>query len=421
MDAQQAKQRIEKLREKILELNYQYFVLDQSEVEESVRDSLKRELIELETQFPQFITSDSPTQRVGAVISGKFEKLKHKTPKKSLADVFSADEIREWHERIQKMVPNQKIEFVAELKIDGLNITFQYEKGLLTNAITRGNGKEGEQVSHTVKTIKSLPLKLNREIDIEVSGEVFMPKKSFEKLNQEQESKELPTFANPRNAAAGTVRQLDPQIAADRNLDLFLYHVDKNTISDEIHSQEEALKALKKLGLRVCSEYKVFNDIERVIEFCEQWHDKRSKMPYEIDGIVIKVNDFAQQLKMGYTSKAPRYAVAYKFPAEQVSSQILDVGFQVGRTGAITPVAHLRPTFVAGSTVSRATLHNEDEIQRKDIRIGDTVIIQKAGDIIPEVVEVITDMRSGKEEKIIFPKGCPACSQPISRQEGEAP
>lgn len=420
MDLKDAKNRIEKLRQKILELNYKYFVLDQSEVQESVRDSLKRELIDLEAQFPQLITPDSPTQRVGATLSGRFNKIKHKTPKKSLSDVFSSEEIIQWANRIKKLVADQQIQYVCELKIDGLNITLQYEKGLLKRAITRGNGREGEDVIHTVKTIKSVPLRLNKEVDIEVSGEVFMPKKSFEALNKLQEEEGNSVFANPRNAAAGTVRQLKPQIAAERNLGIFLYHMDKNSLGDRVKSQQQALKTLQSLGLPVCKKFRIFQSIEDVVKFCESYHSKRHDIDYEIDGIVIKVNDFFQQKKMGYTAKAPRYAVAYKFPAEQASSQILDVSFQVGRTGAITPVAELKPTFVAGSTVSRATLHNEDEINKKDIRIGDTVIIQKAGDIIPEVVRVLEDLRSGKEEIVKFPSACPECQSLLQRAKSEA-
>ncbi len=415
MKKEDAKIRVEKLKDKIKDLNYKYFVLDKSEVKESVRDSLKRELIELETEFPELITLDSPTQRVGSAVSGRFKKHQHTTPKKSLADVFTEEEIREWYKRITKLSAGE-IEFVAELKIDGLNITVQYEKGLFKRALTRGNGVIGEDVTHTVKTVGSVPLRLNEDIDLEVSGEVFLPKKSFEKLNQSQEK----DFANPRNAAAGTVRQLDPQVAADRELDMFCYHIDKNSIHETIKSQEDVLKTLNKVGLKVCNQYKKFKNIDEVIKFCVQWVDKRHDLPYEIDGIVIKVNDLSQQKKMGYTAKAPRYAVAYKFPAEQVSSQIKDVIFQVGRTGAITPVAIMTPTLVAGSTVSRATLHNEDEIDKKDVRIGDTVIIQKAGDIIPEVVEVLKDLRTGKEQKLKFPSNCPVCNSDVIRKEGQA-
>lgn len=419
MDEKTARLRIEKLREKINDLNYKYFVLDESEVDESVRDSLKRELIDLETEFPKLITSDSPTQRVGSVLSGKFSTLKHLSPKKSLADVFSAEEIKGWEERIEKLT-NEPIEFVCELKIDGLNITIQYENGVLKRALTRGNGVEGEDVTHSVKTIESVPLRLTEEVDLEVSGEVYMPKKSFQKVNAEQEKKNLPGFANPRNAAAGSVRQLDPKIAAERHLDMFFYHVDKNSIAGSIKTQEQLLQTFKKLGLKVCEHYKKVKSIDEVIKFCEYWHKKRQELPFEIDGIVIKVNDFKQQELMGFTAKAPRFAIAYKFPAEKVSTQILDIILQVGRTGAITPVAVMKPILVAGSVVSRATLHNEDEINKKDVRIGDTVIIQKAGDVIPEVVEVLKDLRTGSENAFKFPKTCPVCDSPIVRLEGES-
>jgi DNA ligase (NAD+) len=419
MDKQAASERIEKLREKIKELNYQYFVLDQSEVEESVRDSLKRELIDLEQQYPEYITPDSPTQRVGSVLSGKLPKHAHLSPKKSLADVFTDEEIEEWAERITKLV-EAPIEFVCELKIDGLNITLQYQQGILTRALTRGDGKMGEDVTHGIKTIKSIPLSLREKVDLEVSGEVFMSKKSLEDLNKKQEAAGLPLFANARNTAAGSVRQLDPSATAERNLDMFVYHMDKNTLPDDVQSQQDILEKLQHLGLKICKEYQQLTDIKEVIAFCHQWTERRHDLPYDIDGIVIKVNEIAQQQQMGYTAKAPRYAVAYKFPAEQVSSQVLEVIFQVGRTGAITPVAIMTPTLVAGSTVSRATLHNEDEIAKKDIRVGDSVIIQKAGDIIPEVVEVITDLRTGKEKPIKFPKNCPVCESPITRKEGES-
>lgn len=416
MDREKAHIRIEKLKEKIKDLNYKYFVLDQTEVDESVRDALKKELIELETAFPEYITQDSPTQRVGSTLSGKFKKLKHKSPKRSLSDVFSEEEIYDWYERIKKLT-TKPIEFVCELKIDGLNITIQYEKGLFIRALTRGNGIEGEDVTHAVKTIQTIPLKLNKEVDLEVSGEVFMPKESFENLNKEQKKKQLPPFANPRNAAAGSIRQLDPKIAASRNLDMFFYHIDRASL-ESITSQEQALKTFNSLGLKICKNYKKLKTIEEVIAFCSDWHKKRDKLGYEIDGIVIKVNDFEQQQQMGNTAKAPRYAVAYKFPAMQTISQILDIILQVGRTGAITPVAVMKPTLVAGSIVSRATLHNEDEIKRKDIRVGDTVIIQKAGDVIPEVVEVMKDLRTGKEKAFLFPHKCPVCDSPIIRKEG---
>ncbi|MBU1151910.1 NAD-dependent DNA ligase LigA [Patescibacteria group bacterium] len=414
MTKDQAKTRIEKLKQKILDLNYKYFVLDQSEVAESVRDSLKRELIDLETKFPKLITEDSPTQRVGSTLSGKFKKIKHTSPKKSLSDVFDFEEIREWYKRIVKLT-KEPLEFVCELKIDGLNITIQYRKGIFVRALTRGNGKEGELVSHTVKTIESIPLHLNQDIDLEVSGEVFMPKKSFEDLNKKSEK----IFANPRNAAAGAIRQLDPQIAKERKLDMFFYHSEKAALPKDVNSQDQLLKTFRKLGLKVCGEYKKQKTIEEVIKFCESWHERRNSLPYEIDGIVIKVNDFNQQKQMGYTSKAPRYAIAYKFPAEQVTTQIRGITLQIGRTGKVTPVAEMKPVLVAGSIVARATLHNEEELTRKDVRIGDTVILQKAGDVIPEVVEVLKDLRTGKEQAFRFPKSCPICGEPLSKEQGE--
>lgn len=414
MDFASAKERIEKLKRKIQELNYKYFVLDESELSETVRDSLKRELIDLENKFPELVSPDSPTQRVGSVLSGKFEKIKHNTAKKSLMDVFSEDEIRDWYGRIKKLVDG-KIELVCELKIDGLNITIHFEKGRLKQALTRGNGEFGENVTHAIKTIESIPLNLNKDCDLEVSGEVYMPKKSFEKANKEQEKLGLPLFANPRNAAAGAVRQLDPQVTAKRNLDMFFYQLDYCSIKD-FKTQEEVLEGLKNLGLKICEKYKKFDSIDSVLEFCKTWHKKRDSLPFEIDGIVIKVNDLAQQKIMGITAKTPRYAVAYKFPAIQVTSQILDIVLQVGRTGAVTPVAVMKPTLVAGSVISRATLHNEDEIKRKDVRIGDTVIIQKAGDVIPEVVEVMKDLRTGKEKEFVFPDKCPVCGSRIERK-----
>jgi len=416
MDRQEAKVRIEKLRSKINDLNYKYFVLDQSEVSESVRDSLKKELIALETEYPEFITPESPTQKVGSALSAKFAKVAHKTRKWSLQDVFSDSEIEEWFERIKRYAPNEKYDFLTELKIDGLNITLWYEEGRLTKALTRGNGTEGEDVTHAIRAIASVPLELRESVTIDVGGEVYMPKKSLEKLNARSEEK----FANPRNAAAGSVRQLDPSVTASRDLDMFFYEVGANNLPKQPQTQEELMQTLKRLGLKTDTHYAHHDNIESVIKFCKSWADKRDSLPYEIDGIVIKVNSLETHAKLGFTAKAPRYAVAYKFPALQVSSKVLDIIVQVGRTGALTPVAVLTPTLVAGSTVSRATLHNEDEIARKDIRIGDTVIIQKAGDVIPEVVESLPDLRTGSERKFVFPTKCPICGSAVVKPEGEA-
>ena len=422
MNKQEAKERIQKLREKIKDLNYQYFVLDKSEVSEPVRDSLKLELKSLEDRFPEYITPDSPTQRVGSVLSGKFAKVKHISAKKSLQDAFSEEDIRDWYERISKLVPpNQKINFVCELKIDGLNLTLHYQAGKLVRALTRGDGVEGEDITHTVRTIEAVPLELNEPVDLEVSGEVYMPKASFQKLNEEQKRKGEETYENPRNTAAGSVRQLDPTITASRNLSVYFYELGQNTLRNPPKTQQHVLERFQDLGLKVNKFYHFCETIDGVITFLKSWDEKkREKLPYEIDGIVIKVNDKAQWTTLGFTAKAPRFALAYKFPAEQTTTRIIDIHIQVGRTGVLTPVAVLSPVKVAGSTISRATLHNEDEIRRKDVRIGDTVIIQKAGDVIPEVVSVLKDLRTGSEKVFHFPKSCPVCGSPVARIEGES-
>lgn len=420
MDKKDAQKRIEKLKEKIKELNYQYFVLDKSEVSESVRDSLKQELKRLETEFPEFVTPDSPTQRVGSALSGRFEKVKHLTKKMSLQDAFSEDEILDWNKRIAKLVNDAPIQYVCELKIDGLNITVHYKDGKLARAITRGDGVQGEDVTHTIRTIEQIPLSLRESVDAEVSGEVYIAKADFQKIVEDQKREGVDPFANARNAAAGTVRQLDPRVAAGRNLSGFFYELGKNNLEHPPTTQLDTLERFKELGLPVNNEYQFFGTIEDVVNFCKSWHDKRDDLPYEVDGIVIKVNKKQQQKVMGFTAKAPRYAIAYKFPAEQATTKVLDIHVQVGRTGILTPVAILSPIKVAGSTISRATLHNEDEIKRKDVRIGDTVIIQKAGDVIPEVVEVLTDLRTGGETKFKFPKKCPVCGSRVIREEGEA-
>ncbi|MBT5823740.1 NAD-dependent DNA ligase LigA [Candidatus Peregrinibacteria bacterium] len=414
MNKQETLKRIESLRKEILQRNYEYFVLDESHVTEAVRDSLKRELIALESQFPEFITPDSPTQRVGSALSGRFTKIKHKNKRWSLSDVFDADELKAWEQRAIKVLggeSKEKVEFLTELKLDGLNITLWYEKGALTRAITRGNGQEGEDVTHTIRTIKNLPLKLFKDVDLEVSGEVIFPKKSFEKLEG---------FANARNAAAGTVRQLDPQVAAERDLQMLCYSLGENNLENKPNSQAEALEALKALGLPVNSNYEVHQSVEASIKYLEKWQKDRDELPYEIDGVVFKVNSREQQELLGFTAKSPRFATAYKFPAEQTTTVLQDITIQIGRTGAATPVAELKPVTVAGSTVSRATLHNEDEINRKDVRIGDTVVIQKAGDVIPEVVEVIQNLRPENAKKYIFPTDCEMCGSEYIRPEGEA-
>ena len=428
MDKKQAHERILKLKEWLKKWNQDYFVLDKNDVSEAARDKIKKELIELEGQFPEFVTPDSPTQRVGAPLGSRFAKIKHITPKQSLMDVFSEQELRDWEERNQKLVPGEKLDYVSELKIDGLNISIIYEKGKYTKALTRGDGIHGEDVTHTVRTIESVPMELF-EVDgvklqdypiIEVGGEVFMTKKALAEINKH----EAEPFANPRNAAAGTVRQLDPKVAASRHLEMFFYIL--NFVGDSNiqapTSQKGLLELLQKLGFCVNKNFVhssasvgmtgIFNHFNKVKK-------ERDSLPYDIDGIVVKVNDVRHQKLLGSTAKCPRWAVAYKFPAEQSTSQILDIKVQVGRTGALTPVAILKPTEVSGSTVSRATLHNEDEINRKDVRIGDTVVIQKAGDVIPEVVQSLKELRTGKEKKFRMPTKCPVCDGKIERAEGE--
>ncbi len=417
MNKAQAKKRLEKLKDQLRDTDYAYYVLDQPIMSDAARDSLKDEIEKIEAQFSDLVTPSSPTQRIGGKALGKFKKIKHVVPKYSLDDVFSFEEVRAFDQRVKRFLhlsKNQKLEYVCELKIDGLNMSFYYKKGLFQKAVTRGDGKIGEDVSHTVKTIKSLPLKLNQEIDVEVGGEVYMPKASFEKLNKQGHN-----FANPRNAAAGTVRQLDPQVAAGRDLDIFCWTVYQGKM-DKLKTQDQVLQYIKKIGFRINPEYKKVSDIEEAIDFCKNWQKKRDSLPYEIDGVAIKINDLNFQEKMGRVAKYVRWASAYKFPAEEATSIIEEVVWQVGRTGALTPVAHLEPVQIAGSTVSRATLHNIDEIKEKDIRVGDTVILRKAGDIIPEIIKPLEKLRDGDEKKIKAPKKCPICHSPVERKSGEA-
>jgi len=428
MTKQQIKDRIKKLKVQLWQTDYAYYVLDKPIMSDSARDSLKDELEKLEKEFPEFITSDSPTQRVGGKALGKFDKIKHKVQKYSLDDVFNWEEVVEFDKRVKRFLKmsvypvekggeDENIEYTCELKIDGLNMTLIYEKGVLQKAVTRGDGIVGEDVTHTVRTVKSVPLKLKQEIDIEVGGEVFMPIKSFEKLKG---------FANPRNAAAGTVRQLDPKVAADRDLRAFFYIFypalaeGYQGFNPEIKSQFDVLEYLQKLGFPVERHYKKINNIGQSKDFFEHVEKIRKKLGYQIDGIAIKVNDLDLQEKLGRTAKHVRWACAYKFAAEQATSKVKDIQVQIGRTGKLTPVAILEPVKVAGSTVSRATLHNEDEIKRLGIKIGDTVILQKSGDVIPDIMEVLTKLRTGKEKNFNIPNKCPMCNSKVERKLGEA-
>jgi len=422
LDIVQAENRIKELRELIDYHNYRYYVLDNPEITDAEYDKLMRELISLESQFPQLITPDSPSQRVGGEPLEAFKKVTHREPMISLADAFSEEELRDFNRRVTENVGNQ-VEYVVELKIDGLAVSLTYENGLLVTAATRGDGVVGEDVTQNVKTIKSVPLRLNVQKDkipmiIEVRGEIYLSKEGFKKLNEEREEMGLPTFANPRNAAAGSIRQLDSKITAKRPLSTFMYALGY-VEGIEFNTHLEVLEFYKACGFKVNPHIKSFNNFDDVIDYCMSWKEKRHSLPYEIDGIVIKVNSLHFQKILGSTAKTPRWAIAYKFPAEQKISVIEDIVVSVGRTGVLTPNAVLTPVQIAGSTVSRATLHNEDYIKGKDIHIGDSVIVQKAGDIIPEVVAVVKEKRTGNEKEFKMPHRCPECGSEVIRLPGE--
>ncbi len=415
------KERVKKLREQIEKFRYEYHVLDNLSISPEALDSLKRELFSLEEKYPELITKDSPTQRVAGVALDEFKKVPHKVSQWSFNDAFTEEDLVAFDERIKKFLSKEGINhnpsYDCELKIDGLKIVITYEKGLLVQAATRGDGKVGEDVTHNVKTIESVPLKLSEPLNIIVEGEVWMSKKVFEQLNNERHKKGDSLFANPRNIAAGSIRQLDPKIAEERRLSAFIYDIASVVGADFPKTQTEELKLLSKLGFKVNTHHRHVKDIDGVIKFWKEWKDKAPQEDYWIDGVVIKVDEKEYQDVLGYTGKAPRWGIAFKFPAEEVTTVVEDVFFQIGRTGVITPVAKLTPVLVAGSTVSRATLHNEDEIKRLGLKIGDTIILKKAGDVIPDIVSVIESLRTGKEKTIKMPKQCPACEHDLVRKE----
>ncbi|MDD5751519.1 MAG: NAD-dependent DNA ligase LigA, partial [Candidatus Peribacteraceae bacterium] len=453
MDKPSAAERIKKLKAEIWRLNRAYFIENKTEVSEDVRDALKQELIALEKEYPDLVTPDSPTRRVGAPLDGRLPKVRHLSPKESLMDAFAHEELEDWFDQMRRALGKEQIsfEFIVELKIDGLNISLVYEHEssqektkekqqktvgqeyscptgtanyVLRRAVTRGNGIEGEDVTHTVKTIEALPLSFPVQSKeqlprfLEISGEVYMTKAALAKLNKHLPDGEK--FANPRNAAAGSVRQLDPRMAAARDLRIFCYALDPaGADALGIRTQKELMETLHDWNFPVHDGYRMCKTLAEIQKIYDTWGKQREKLPFDIDGVVIKVNDRRTQRDLGSTAKAPRWARAYKFPAEQKTAQVLDIQLQVGRTGAITPVAHLTPTLVAGSTVSRATLHNADEIERLDVRIGDTVIIRKAGDVIPEVVEVLKNLRPKTARPFHYPKHCPSCGKELERPEGE--
>ena len=410
-------QRVATLRKEIEEANKQYYGLDQPRITDSEYDALLRELLDLEANHPNWVTPDSPTQRVGGEVAKEYTKVRHLDPLLSLDNAFEPGDLREFDRRVRQV--EEIVDYVVELKIDGLTVALTYEDGFMVRGATRGDGSVGEDITANVKTVGSIPLRLNELVQkLSVRGEGYMPKASFARLNQEREEEGQPAFANPRNAAAGSLRQLNSKITAQRKLDYFAYQV---LAAKELglHKQTEVLTFLQKQGFVVNPEYKVFTDIEDIINYCEGMASERHRFPYDIDGLVIKVNEFALQQELGFTAKSPRWAISYKFPAEQVETVVEDIIIRVGRTGVLTPTAVLKAVSIAGSTVSRATLHNLDNIRDKDILIGDHVLLQKAGDVIPEVVRVLPEQRTGEERLFEMPDLCPECESQVRQDEGE--
>ncbi|MED4226693.1 NAD-dependent DNA ligase LigA [Neobacillus cucumis] len=417
MDLQTASKKMEEIRSLLNQYGYEYYVLDTPTVPDAEYDKLMQELLGLEEQFPELKTVDSPSVRVGGSVLDLFEKVEHRTPMLSLGNAFNEGDLRDFDRRVHQAA-GDNVSYVAELKIDGLAVSLRYEGGLFAQGATRGDGTIGEDITANLKTINAIPLRLRENVSIEVRGEAYMPKRSFESLNKQREARGEELFANPRNAAAGSLRQLDPKIAASRKLDVFLYGIgNPNEVGVVSHS--EGLDYLDQLGFKTNKERRKCATIEDVIEYVNSWVDKRPTLPYEIDGIVIKVDSLAQQAALGTTAKSPRWAIAYKFPAEEVVTTLLEIELSVGRTGVITPTAILEPVKVAGTTVQRASLHNEDLIREKDIKIGDKVVVKKAGDIIPEVVNVLADQRTGDEVDFHMPTHCPECESELVRLEGE--
>lgn len=415
---QEANERLAKLRKLIDYHRYQYHVLDQQEISDEALDSLKNELVRLEAQFPDLITPDSPSQRVAGKALEKFAKVQHTVTQWSFNDAFTPEDILAFNERVKKLVNSVEIDYLAELKIDGFKIVLTYQDGLLKTAATRGDGMIGEDVTANVRTIESVPLKLNEKVDVIVEGEIWLAKDNFVELNKEREKSGEPLFANPRNVAAGTIRQLDPQMVASRKLDSFIYDLTQANFALP-ETQERELEKLKSLGFKVNQNYKYCRNIEEVIKFWQKWEKQKARLAYKLDGVVVKVDKIKYQEQLGYTGKAPRFAIAFKFNAEEVTTVIENISLQIGRMGTVTPVAHLRPVFLDGSTVSRATLHNEDEIKKLDVRIGDTVIIRKAGDIIPDIVQVLPELRPKNSKPYLFPKFIPEIGE-IARVPGQA-
>lgn len=408
---------INRLRELINYHSQKYYTEDAPEITDYEYDQIYQQLVDLESRYPEYVTPDSPTQRVGSKPLEKFDKVVHTTQMQSLQDVFDPAAAIKFVKGIQDLFPGQTCDFVIEEKIDGLSVSLTYENGLFVRAATRGDGFVGEDVTTNIRTIQSVPLRLKENIPLlEVRGEVYMPKKGFLKLNQSNEEKGLPVFANPRNAAAGSLRQLDPEITKNRNLDIFVFEI-RRIEGKEITHHSQALELMKELGLKINKNYRVTNDPEKMLSFIQNIHEYRNNLDYDIDGAVVKLDQLELRETVGSTAKTPKWAFAYKFPAEQKETLLKDITVQVGRTGVLTPTAELEPVFVAGSKVTRATLHNLEMIREKDIRIGDTVLIQKAGDIIPEVIHPIIEKRTGDEKIFDMPENCPVCGSKVVKPE----
>ena len=427
-----AQNRAKKLRELIEYHRGLYHEKDAPEISDEAYDSLVSELIALEEKYPDLHTPDSPTQRIGGAPIESFVKVKHRVPQWSFDNVFNAEELKDWEAKIKRYLDREtdirdySLEYCVEHKIDGLKVVLTYENGVLAQGATRGDGVTGEDVTANLRTIDDIPLRLTKKINITLMGEAWLPQSELVRINKERESRGEPVFANTRNVAAGTLRQLDPKMVRERKLRFFAYDIgiidSLNENVSNLENQMDELMLLRELGFKVSEHHLISKDTDSVISFYNEWERKRKKLPYGIDGLAVKVNNISLQVALGYTAKAPRYAVAFKFPAEQATTVVEDIVLQIGRTGVLTPVAILRPVFIDGSTVSRATLHNEDEIKRLDVRVGDTVILQKAGDVIPDIVRVLTELRTGKEKPYVFPRKVAECggNGSIERIPGQA-
>ena len=423
-DKEKIRQEMERLRQEIRRHDYLYYVLAQPEISDYEYDMLLKRLEELEQQYPEFITPDSPTQRVAGEPTKEFPVVRHRKPMLSLANTYNEEEVRDFDRRVRTLLrPGETYEYVCELKIDGVAMSLIYENGVLVRGATRGDGEQGDDVTNNIKTIRSIPLKIESDkpylLNIEVRGEVFFHREALDKLNEERIANGEPPFANPRNAAAGSLKLQDPREVARRPLRMFCYYLDPLVADHPIQAQYECLKLLEELKFPVNRHHKLCRNIDEVIAFWRQWQKKKDTLPYDIDGVVVKVNRLEQQTRLGATAKSPRWAIAFKFPTEQAMTQLVDIQWQVGRTGIVTPVAHLRPVQLLGTTVSRASLHNVDEIRRLDVRIGDYVVLEKGGEIIPKIIRVVKEKRSPEAQPYQPPTTCPACGSPLVRYEGE--